>query len=66
MKQKAEVNYSLGHKHSHCGRVSKDDKGSCRFFIPGKGYAYSGEGTCEKVAGQIRRPYWCELFEKAE
>jgi hypothetical protein len=57
-KNKVEVNYSLGHKNSHCGRVSNDDKGYCTHF--------EGPASCELVGGEIRRAYWCELFEKAK
>lgn len=57
-KQKSEVNYSLGHKESHCGKVADEDKGYCKNFDP--------PASCDKVAGRIGRPYWCKLFEKAK
>lgn len=65
-KPKDEVDYSHGHKDSHCGQVSKDDTGHCRNFRP-SGRAmndYSRAGTCTKVIGPIKRIYWCNLWEK--
>ena len=55
-KNKKEVNYSPGHKDSHCGPVAKWDGGDCEHFI-------SPHGCC-KVRGYINPSYWCKLFEK--
>ncbi len=30
---KTEVDYSRGHKDSHCGKACPDDGGYCRYFI---------------------------------
>jgi hypothetical protein len=66
-KPKGEVDYSPGHKESHCGPVSADDKGYCkhfrRLYLLAK---YSSGGSCVKVLGGVKRMYWCKLFEKAE
>ncbi len=60
MKQpKADVDYSPGHKDSHCGPVSSADRGYCRFF-------QTKNDTCRKVAGKITRHYWCRLWIKHE
>ena len=63
-KPKAEVDYSVGHKDSHCGPTSGSDTGWCKNFVGGK-LRKTREGECYKVAGPIRRMYWCKLFEKA-
>ena len=61
-KTKEEVDYSKGHKDSHCGKVFPDDKGYCRH--------YSDEshevGSCELVRGIIVPVYWCKLWQKAK
>lgn len=58
---KREVNYSLGHSDSHCGKVFEDDKGFC------KNYRGTKEaGTCALVEGKIKPVYWCEKFAKAK
>jgi hypothetical protein len=51
---------------SHCGRVFKDDKGYCKFFLKKAGYSPIGSGECEKVGGGISPVYWCKLWEKAD
>lgn len=71
MKQpKASVDYSPGHKESHCGPVSADDKGYCRNFrklqLAPRPQSWSSGGSCVKVIGGIKRMYWCKLFEKAQ
>jgi hypothetical protein len=50
----SEVDYSRGHRESHCGKVFDDDKFYCRYFIePPTGAAHLG--ACEKVSGAINR-----------
>ncbi len=63
-KPKSEVGYSVGHKDSHCGPSFKLDKSYCRSFVGGDNKTI--DGTCKKVAGPIKRHYWCELFKKVE
>jgi hypothetical protein len=63
---KMDVDYSVGMAESHCGRVFKDDKGYCKFFLKKAGYSPIGSGECEKVAGSISPVYWCKLWEKAD
>jgi hypothetical protein len=61
---KQAVDYSHGHRDSHCGKSFDGDTGYCRHFIqtsPG-----SDVGQCEKVAGQINRVYWCKLFAREQ
>jgi hypothetical protein len=58
---KHEVEYQLGHVHSHCGPVFHNDKYSCRHFLP----RATRMGGCETVAGPIDPRYWCIRFEKA-
>lgn len=66
-KPKAEVDYGMGHKDSHCGRSSKDDAGFCRHFrSPPMFGTQPITGSCVKVIGNISRTHWCKLFEKAE
>jgi hypothetical protein len=62
---KRSVNYSLGHKASHCGKVFDDDKGYCEHFVPHRNDHNALPGTCEKVEGGISRVYWCRLWAKA-
>lgn len=64
-KPKGEVDYSPGHKESHCGPVSDEDAGYCKHFVAGRARK-TRLGECHKVAGDIKRMYWCKLFEKAE
>ncbi len=63
-KTKAEVDYSPGHKDSHCGPVSRDDTGSCKSFRT-LTMSATGSDSCVKVLGGIKRMYWCKLYEKA-
>ncbi len=60
---KSEVDYSLGMKNSHCGRVFKDDSGYCRHFLNTKTSA-GKDGQCELVEGSISPVYWCDRFKK--
>jgi hypothetical protein len=46
MKQKAEVDYSLGMGNDRCK--------NCRHFVK--------PGQCRKVWGAIDPQYWCKLF----
>ncbi len=63
--KKDQVDYSHGHRDSHCGRVFKDDHGYCRYFIEAQ--SASGEvGACEKVEGSINPVYWCKFFSGAQ
>ncbi len=61
---KAAVDYSRGHKDSHCGPAFDGDKGYCRYFVEPKSGGNNGE--CERVAGSIGRFMWCKLFRKAK
>ena len=64
MKQpKSEVNYSPGHKESHCGPTAEKDAGYCRFFIKPPDVGFKSLGHCRKVAGPIARGYWCNRWE---
>lgn len=66
---KEDVDYSPGHKDSHCGPTSAGDTGFCTHFYKNEVQMkpdYSRAGYCRKVIGLIRRPYWCKLFEKAK
>ena len=58
---KREVNYSLGHNDSHCGKVFEDDNGYCKNYRKGD----DTHGTCALVEGKIKPVYWCEKFAKA-
>ena len=60
---KSDVNYSRGHKDSHCGPSFKGDTGYCRYYIETAPGAETGH--CQKVAGQIGKIMWCKLFAKA-
>lgn len=63
-KQKAEVDYSPGHKTSHCGKISQFDTSYCQHFDGPtriRGILY---GSCTKVTGPIRPSMWCKLYEK--
>jgi hypothetical protein len=57
---KSSVDYSLGHKNSHCDKSFEGDTGYCRYFIAPLSSA-TQLGQCEKVAGAIHRVYWCRL-----
>ena len=60
---KSDVNYSRGHKDSHCGGPSfKGDTGYCRYF---SGKPGAEIGQCERVAGMIGKIMWCKLYAKA-
>jgi len=48
--EKRSVDYSRGHRGSHCG--------------PPTGAA--DLGACEKVSGAISRVYWCRLWSRAQ
>ncbi len=63
--RKEDVNYSVGMKESHCGKVFKDDNGYCQHFYGVRGFGEQ-EGRCRKVAGKIDPVYWCKLWEKAK
>ena len=66
---KEAVDYSPGHKNSHCGPTSGSDTGYCKHFYEREALkrpAYTRSGYCQKVAGVIRRPYWCRLWAKHE
>lgn len=65
-KPKSEVDYSPGHKESHCGPVWEDDVGYCGNFIRGDRSNYDSMRPCRKVSGLVKRMYWCKLFEKAK
>lgn len=56
-KSQKEVEYSPGHKDSHCGPVPKWKGGFCENFVHPHG--------CTKVRGFIKPDYWCKLFEPA-
>jgi len=58
---KVSVNYSRGHRDSHCGKVFPDDWGFCKHFRPSDAQT----GTCEIVAGAINPLYWCTRFARA-
>jgi hypothetical protein len=58
---KREVEYQLGHVHSHCGPVFHNDKYYCQHFLPRAGRSF---GACESVAGEINPKFWCVRFEK--
>jgi hypothetical protein len=58
---KTAVDYSRGHRESHCGRSFEGDKNYCRHYHAGS----ASEGTCEKVQGTIKAVYWCKLWLKA-
>jgi hypothetical protein len=61
---KQAVDYSHGHRDSHCGKCFAGDKGYCAHFIE---TSPSGEiGQCERVSGAISRVYWCKLFSKVK
>ncbi len=62
---KSEVDYSLGMKESHCGKAFEDDQDYCRYFIPPPSGSALDLGTCEQVAGEISRVFWCRLFARA-
>ena len=47
-REKSSVDYSKGHKDSHCG--------NCAHFEP--------PHACELVKGAIDRSYWCKLWTK--
>lgn len=59
---KQSVNYSRGHKDSHCGKVFPDDKGYCRHYIPHTDQ--HSEGACQLVQGSINPVYWCEKWQR--
>jgi hypothetical protein len=61
---KSDVDYSIGHKDSHCGKSFDDDKGYCRFFISPLSAA-TQLGQFQKVAGAINNVYWCKLWQGA-
>ncbi len=61
---KRSVDYSRGHRDSHCAHSFEGDEGYCRHFIePPKGAA--DLGACEKVSGAISRIFWCRLWQRA-
>lgn len=62
---KEAVNYSRGHKNSHCGPTSATDKGYCRHFYDNGADDFTKNGYCHRVSGVIQRTYWCKRFEKA-
>ena len=49
---KTDVNYSIGHADSHCGKAFDDDKGYCKYFIAPLS-SVTQLGQCQKVAGAI-------------
>lgn len=58
---KADVDYGVGHLHSHCGPTFHDDNYYCKHFLAGTKYA----GRCELVDGEIEPIMWCRLYSKA-
>ena len=60
---KQSVDYSRGHRDSHCGPSFDGDKNYCRFYIETALGAESGQ--CHKVQGNIGRIMWCKLWSKA-
>jgi hypothetical protein len=63
---KDEVDYSPGHKESHCGPAFSQDRFYCRHFEPGPRAGFDAPGHCRKVAGSISRTYWCKLYRKVD
>jgi uncharacterized C2H2 Zn-finger protein len=63
---KTLVDYSRGHKESHCGKTFEDDKGYCKHFIEPTHHHSFDLGKCQLVEGNISRVYWCKLYEKAK
>ena len=63
---KYSVNYSRGHRDSHCGKSFDGDRGFCRHFrfLPGS-RAVEKVGACTKVSGDIKAMMWCKLFARA-
>lgn len=59
---KAEVDYSRGHRDSHCGKMDAADAGYCAHFIE-RGQK---DGQCSEVEGPIGRGMWCKRFEAAQ
>ena len=59
---KASVDYSRGHRDSHCGKMDAADTGYCKHFIE-RGQK---DGACTEVEGKIGRGMWCKLFESAK
>jgi hypothetical protein len=62
---KSDVDYSHGHRDSHCGKSFAGDTGYCRHFIETPSGA-ADLGACERVSGSINRVYWCRLFARAQ
>jgi len=61
---KASVDYSPGHKDSHCGKSFDDDNGYYRYFMSPLSWA-TQLGQCQKVAGSINKVHWCRLYVRA-
>jgi hypothetical protein len=62
---KRSVDYSWGHRDSHCGHAFDGDKNYCRHFIEPPTGA-TDLGACEKVSGAISRIFWCRLWTRAQ
>ena len=60
--EKADVDYSQGMAHSHCGPTFHDDRFWCQHFMP-RG-ASQETGTCELVEGTIGVKMWCKLYKR--
>lgn len=60
---KADVDYSRGMIHSHCGPCFKDDEWYCEYYL---GAPAPASGRCKLVEGEIRPIMWCNKYEKAE
>lgn len=58
--EKSDVDYGVGHLHSHCGPTFHDDKFFCMHFIPQAGRM----GLCDRVAGKIDPVDWCNLYKR--
>lgn len=62
---KADVAYSSGHIHSHCGRTFLNDSHYCRHFIA-SGSLPNRDGKCRIVEGNIDSTYWCDRWERVK
>jgi len=66
MKQdRREVGYGPSRSGEHCGRLSGDDTGFCKWFTPHRDDLPTMPGMCRQVSGPINRTFWCKQFKAA-
>jgi hypothetical protein len=64
-RSKPDVDFRLGNRDAHCGRLSGMDENFCKHFIAHRAERPDMPGICALVNGSIERNRWCKLHEKA-